>query len=101
MKSSKDEPKSPGYVLRLFVVGDELHSRAARQNLKKLCAAHADGSCKIETVDVLKSFQLALDNNIFLTPALMMLSPGPAVTIFGDLSDTDEVLSALGWKGES
>lgn len=82
------------YVFRLFVAGEEPHSRMARVNLQNICNAHIR-HCKIEIVDVLKSYQTALDNRIFLTPALMMVSPGPSVTIFGNLNDTEEVMKVL------
>jgi circadian clock protein KaiB len=95
----KSEGKGP--VFRLFVAGDEPHSRAAKDNLRRLSESHIHAPCKIEIVDVLESYQTALENNIFLTPALIMVSPAPAVTIFGDLSDTQEVIKALGLKGNT
>lgn len=83
------------YLFRLFVAGDEQHSRRAKSNLKSLCDARLEQPYEIEVVDVLESYQIALDHKIFLTPALMMVSPAPAVTIFGNLNDTEEVLRAL------
>ncbi len=46
-------------------------------------------------MDVLEDFKSALENNVLLTPALMVLSHLTQVTIFGTLSDTQKVLSAL------
>ena len=99
----KDTPsqnsEGKGYIFRLFVAGDEPHSKTARENIRKLCESRIDEACEIEVVDVLESYKAALENNIFLTPALIMVSPAPAVTIFGDLSDTQEVIKALGLGG--
>jgi len=67
----------------------------AKDNLRELCGSRIHEPCEIEIVDVFESFQIALENNIFLTPALVKVSPEPAVTIFGDLSDAGEVLKAL------
>jgi circadian clock protein KaiB len=92
--------KGKGFMFRLFVAGSEFHSKMAKDNLTKLCQAHINVPYQIETVDVLESHQTALENNIFLTPALIRVSPAPAITIFGDLSDTEEVIKALGLEGD-
>ena len=92
-------PEGKGLIFRLFVAGDEPHSKTAKENIRKLCESRIDKAYEIEVVDVLKSYKAALKNNIFLTPALIMVSPAPAVTIFGDLSDTQEVIKALGLGG--
>ena len=40
----------------------------------------------------------ALENNVLLTPALIVVAPEPA-TILGNLSNTEKVLDALGLSG--
>jgi len=86
------------YVLRLFVAGDEPNSKKARENLTKLCETHLQGEYEVEIVDVLEDFEAALEGNVLLTPALIVLAPEPA-RIFGNLNDTDKVLGALGLAG--
>jgi circadian clock protein KaiB len=93
--SNKAKSEEKGVTFRLFVTGDEPLSTRAEENLKKFCAVHLKESFEIEVVDVLKSFEMALENKIFLTPALVKSSPEPAVTIFGDLSDTNELIRLL------
>jgi circadian clock protein KaiB len=92
--------KREGFHFRLFVVGDEPNSEKAKDNLEKLCGAHVNGPYKIEIVDVLESYQTALENNIFLTPALIRVSPAPSVTIFGNLSNAEEVAKVLQLEGD-
>jgi circadian clock protein KaiB len=87
--------------LRLFVAGDEPNSIKARQNLREFCASHPDVVFEVEVVDVLTSFKIALQNKIFLTPALTKVTPLPAVTCFGDLSNVGELADALGLRGNS
>ena len=87
------------YVLRLFVAGDEANSKKARENLTQLCETHLRGQYEIEIVDVLEDFQAALDSNVLLTPALIVVAPEP-ITIFGSLSDNEKVLGALGLAGD-
>lgn len=97
--SSDANPKGKGFIFRLFVAGDEPHSKAAKENIRKLCEARIDEACEIEIVDVLESYKTALENNIFLTPALIKVSPAPSLTIFGNLSDTQALIDALGLGG--
>ena len=89
--------EAPGetYVLRLFTADDEPNSRQARENLERLQETHLKMPHKKEFVDVLEDFQTALENNVLVTPCLILVSPLPRVTIFGNLSDTERVLSAL------
>lgn len=88
-------------VFQLFVAGDEPHSKRAKKNLKSLCESRIKGAYEINVVDVLESFTIALEKKIFLTPALIRESPEPAITIFGDLSNTDELVQLLGLGGET
>lgn len=86
-------------MFQLFVAGDESHSKAARENLNEICESYLKGHCEVEIVDVFKSYDMALENGIFLTPALIKVSPQPRTTIFGNLSDTRAVLTALELTG--
>ena len=93
----------PGqYLLRLFVVGDGPNSKLAASNLRNLCREHLNGRCTIETIDVEKNLAAALENNILITPALVLMAPLPRVTVLGNLSDRPKVLLALRlWDGDS
>jgi len=101
MKARKPERRryaKPGgetYVFRLFVVGNESNSTQARGNLARLCEEHLKGRYQIETVDVLKDAATAHKNNVLVTPTLVLIKPFPKVTVFGNLSDTRQVLAAL------
>jgi len=95
---SDDQGKGEGFVFQLFVAGDEPHSETAKDNLREICESHFEGRCKIQIVDVFASFEIALENGIILTPALVKVSPRPRTSIFGNLSDTKAVLKALGFR---
>ena len=90
-----DHSKTDEYHFRLFIAGDEIHSRTARNNLDRICTCCIHKSYKVEIVDVFEDYATALANNIFLTPALVMILPEPPVIIFGDLSNTEEVKKSL------
>ena len=93
------EPRGERVMLRLFVAGDEPNSKLAKENLERLCEAHLKGICNIEVVDVLEHFDIAIENSVLVTPALIVAAPPPRVTIYGNLSDTTKVMAALGLTG--
>jgi len=89
------EAQGETYILRLFMADNEPNSRQARENLERLQETHLKMPHKKEIIDVLDDFQIALENNVLVTPCLIVDSPLPKVTVFGNLSDTARVLSAL------
>lgn len=86
------------YHLRLFVAGEEPNSRKAKETIEELCETHLKNKYKVEVVDVLEDYKTALENNIFLAPTLMVISPPPPVKIIGSLNDTRKILDALGLR---
>ena len=93
------KPGGETYVFRLFVAGNESNSSQARGNLAQMCETHLKGRHKIDAVDVLKSAAAAHKNNVLVTPTLILIKPLPKVTVLGNLSDTRQVLAALGLNG--
>ena len=83
------------YLLRLFMAGNGVNSRKALTNLRSLCQEHLEGRYTIETVDVVQDFEAAVENNILVTPALILVAPLPRVVVLGNLSDLPTVLAAL------
>ena len=85
------------YRFMLFVVGNEPNSALAQENLRHICAEHLrKGACSITIVNVLEDFQAALDNNVLVTPTLIVDGPLGRSTIIGNLSDVDRILLTLG-----
>jgi len=83
------------YHMRLFVAGNEPNSTVARESLNRICSTYLNGTCRVEIIDVLKDFRPALQERVLVTPALVILEPGPRTVIFGNLADTGKVLAAL------
>jgi len=94
-KTKGAEAQGEEYILRLFMADDEPNSRQARENLERLQQTYLKRPHKKEFVDVLEDFQTALENNVLITPCLILDSPLPRVTIFGNLSNTEKVLATL------
>ena len=89
------EAQGEKYILRLFTADDEPNSKQALENLKRLQETYLKMPHKKEFVDVLEDFQTALENNVLVTPCLILVSPLPKVTVFGNLNDTKRVVAAL------
>ena len=84
------------YKFRLYVAGVTPNSTQARVNLGALCRRHLAGRYKIELIDIQRDPSRALLEGIYMTPALVKLSPSPVRMIVGTLSDSEAVLNALG-----
>ena len=103
MPRGKSEPSKtakglkPGLSLRLYVAGDAPNSQAAVANAKSICETHFAGYA-LEIVDMLTHPKRALEDGIIVTPTLLKLSPLPAHRVIGNLSDTAQLLLALGQK---
>ena len=79
----------------LFVAGQESNSALARRNLQRLCQEHLPGRHAIEIIDVFQNLDAALKHNILITPTLIKVAPDPPVTVFGNLSDSQKVMTSL------
>lgn len=86
----------PLYRMRLFVAGNEPNSARARDVLARLCAAHLQGRCEIEVVDVFEDYQAAISHHIVAVPTLIVEAPPPRRVIVGSLADEGKVLAILG-----
>jgi len=78
------------------VAGESPNSAKATRNLKALLAAHPSLRVGLEIVDVLRHPELAVRDNVIVTPTMLRLSPPPARRIVGSLDDTDALVSVLG-----
>ena len=81
--------------LRLYVTGQTPKSLAALANLKKICAEHLEGQYKLHVIDLIKTPQLAQNDQILAIPTLVRKLPEPIRKIIGDLSDQNRVLVGL------
>jgi circadian clock protein KaiB len=81
--------------LRLYVAGQTPKSLAALANLKKICEEHLEGRYKLHVIDLVKTPQLAHNDQILAIPTLVRKLPEPIRKIIGDLSDQNRVLVGL------
>ena len=83
------------YVLKLYVTGQTANSTKAIENLKDILKNGLGDLYKLKVIDVVKNPQLAEEDKILATPALVKVLPSPVRKIIGDLSDKEKVLLGL------
>jgi circadian clock protein KaiB len=83
------------FELKLYVAGQTPKSRAALENLSKICEEHLRGRYKLEVVDLARNPALARTDRILAIPTLVRSLPTPISRIIGDLSDEEKVLLGL------
>jgi circadian clock protein KaiB len=84
--------------LRLYVAGNAPNSLMAIANAKAICNEHYGLECELEIVDLMDEPLRALADEIVVTPTLLRLHPLPVRRVIGSLSDSAQVLIALGTK---
>jgi circadian clock protein KaiB len=84
------------YKFRLYTADGTQNSAQALANLTALCQSRLPGRYEIEVVDVFRDPERARADGIRMTPTLIKVSPAPTCRIIGSLSQTHNVLVALG-----
>ena len=98
-RGASDKPAATVVVMVLYVTESAPNSARAIANLEAICEEHLKDKFRLEIIDVLEYPRRALADGIVVTPSLAKLSPLPAATVVGNLSDKIEVLRALGIAG--
>jgi circadian clock protein KaiB len=83
------------FRFRLYVADSTQNSLQAEANLTAFCRDYLADRHHIEVVDVLREPKRALEDGIFMTPTLLVLSPAPVRRIVGTLSQTLTILHTL------
>jgi len=87
--------KKDEFQLRLYVAGQTAKSRAAIDNLNRICETHLSGRYRIEVIDLLVNPKLAAGDQILAVPTLVRHLPEPIKKIIGDLWNEERVLVGL------
>ena len=95
-RGASDSAAATAVVMILYVTDSGPNSVRAVANLEAICKEHLNGNFRLEIIDVLEFPLRALADGIVVTPSLAKLSPLPAATVVGNLSDRGGVLRALG-----
>jgi len=88
-------PKTPEFVLHLFVSGQTFRSTRAIVNVRNVCEQHLKGRYELKVVDVLLDPRIAAAEQLIALPTLVKKFPKPVTRFIGDLSDTDRLLARI------
>jgi circadian clock protein KaiB len=90
--------KKARYTLRLYISGLRQRSRNAIANIRRICDEYLEGRVDLEVIDIYQQPELAAAQQIVASPTLIKAAPAPLRRVIGDLSDTRNVISALGLR---
>jgi len=82
--------------LKIYVVGNTPKSEQLVSNLQKILREALNGLFRLEIINIFENQGKVEEAGIFATPTLIKTSPGPERRVFGDLTDKEKVLFALG-----
>jgi len=91
-----DSSWEASFVLRLYVSGMTPRSRAAIDNIQKLCQEHLAGRYDLQIIDIYQQPELAKDQQIIAAPTLVKKLPLPLRKVVGDMADAGRVMMVLG-----
>ncbi|MBL0153420.1 MAG: circadian clock KaiB family protein [Chitinophagaceae bacterium] len=91
-----DSEEREKIVLQLYITGMSDNSRRAIQNITRLCDQYPERRFDLEIIDIYKDPALAEQRKIVFSPSLIRLFPLPRRTFIGDMSDTRQLVIALG-----
>jgi len=87
--------KSEMYVLRLYIAGNNLRSRTAVENVKKICEEYLKGRYELEIVDIYQDHSKNPVDLVLAAPTLVKKLPLPLRKVIGDMTRKDKVLVGL------
>jgi len=92
------QPVVQKYVLKLYVTGMTMRSRAAISNIQKLLDKHLKDKYELEIIDIYQQPELAKSEQLIAAPTLVKKLPLPLRRLIGDMSSPDRILAALAVK---
>jgi circadian clock protein KaiB len=94
-KCAPERKKTEHYVLRLYIAGNNVRSRTAVENIRKICEENLNGRYELDIIDI---YQVKLKNQVDLViaaPTLVKQLPLPPRRIIGDMTNKDKILIGL------
>lgn len=89
------------YILKLYISGESPRSAQAAEHLRALFDDRMGEQYVMEIIDIAKRPELAEQQKIIATPALVKESPEPVRQMVGDFTDSSLVMKWLGVDFES
>ncbi|MDJ0511253.1 MAG: circadian clock KaiB family protein [Crocosphaera sp.] len=84
-----------GYILRLFVSGNNLTTRQTLKKIHNLLETQLSAPYTLKVIDISKHPELAETHQVSATPTLVRVCPQPMRRIIGELNDLSRVLQLI------
>jgi len=92
--ASKPQP-STGYILRLYVAGNNAVTEGILRNLHELLERSLNQPYTLRVIDIYKNPEQAESDRITATPTLMRVHPRPVRRLVGELKEVDQLLQVF------
>jgi circadian clock protein KaiB len=93
--SLSQDRKPQGFVLRLFVSGNNSATQRSLRNLHQLLETSLQQPYTLKVINIYKHPELAEADQVAATPTLVKVWPLPVRRVVGDLTDTSTILKIL------
>jgi len=90
-----EQKRTAQYVLRLYIAGNNLRSRTAVENVKKICEENLKGRYELEIIDIYQDRTNTPDDLVLAAPTLIKRLPLPLRRVIGDMTIREKVLVGL------
>ena len=94
-ESLHTEEQIRGYVLRLFVAGNDIVTKRTLEMLHQVLEQQLQYPYTLKVIDILKHPELAETNQVSATPTLVRVLPQPVRRIVGELEDLQRAIQIV------
>jgi circadian clock protein KaiB len=94
-EAALEDRKNQHYVLRLYIAGNNLRSRMAVENVKKVCEEFLKGRYELDVVDIYQDHSKNPVDLVLAAPTLVKRLPLPLRKVIGDMTRKEKVLVGL------
>lgn len=89
------EPETTGYILRLYVAGNNATTEGILRNLHELLERSLNQPYTLRVIDIYKHPEEAESDRITATPTLVRVHPRPVRRLVGELKEVDQLLQVF------
>jgi len=94
-EAALEQRKHEHYILRLYIAGNNLRSRMAVENVKKICEEFLKGRYDLDVIDIYQDHSKNPVDLVLAAPTLIKRLPLPLRRVIGDMTRKEKVLVGL------
>ncbi len=94
-RAQKSHQNNRGYVLRLFVAGNNINTNQTLDNIHNILERGLASPYNLKIIDIIKNPEQAEKNQVSATPTLVRIWPKPIKKIVGELTDLERIIKIV------